>query len=88
MLQDILGKLEAARAPGKPLELYSFEISPFCRIAREALCSLEIPYLLHNVGKNSPRRPAFEERSGKMMVVSIPRRALAHSPACMDSSGT
>jgi glutathione S-transferase len=57
-----------ARAPKKPLELYSFEISPFSRIAREALCALEIPYLLHNVGKKSPSRPAFEKRSGKMMV--------------------
>jgi glutathione S-transferase len=57
-----------ARAPRKPLELYSFEISPFCRIAREALCELEIPYLLHNVGKKSPSRPDFEKRSGKMMV--------------------
>ena len=57
-----------ARAPKKPLELYSFEISPYCRIAREALCTLEIPYLLHNVGKNSPSRPAFEKRSGKVMV--------------------
>jgi len=57
-----------ARAPKKPLELYSFEISPYCRIAREALCTLEIPYLLHNVGKKSPSRAAFEKRSGKMMV--------------------
>ena len=38
------------------------------RIAREALCELEIPYLLHNVGKKSPSRPAFQKRSGKMMV--------------------
>lgn len=58
----------ASRAPKKPLELWSFEISPFCRIAREALCSLEIPYVLHNVAKNSPSRPAFIERSGKMQV--------------------
>jgi glutathione S-transferase len=57
-----------ARAPERPLELYSFEISPFCRIAREALCTLEIPYLLHNVGKNSPSRSAFEKRSGRVMV--------------------
>ena len=57
-----------ARAPKKPLELYSFEISPYARIAREALCTLEIPYLLHNVGKESPSRPAFEKRSGKVMV--------------------
>jgi glutathione S-transferase len=57
-----------ARAPEAPLELYSFEASPFCRIVREALCVLEIPYLLHNVGKGSPRREAFVARSGRMMV--------------------
>lgn len=57
-----------SRAPEKPLELWSFEGSPFCRLAREALCELEIPYLLHNVGKGSPRREAFVKRSGKMMV--------------------
>ncbi len=57
-----------ARAPEQPLELYSFEASPFCRLVREALSSLEIPYLLHNVGKGSPSRAAFVERSGKMMV--------------------
>ncbi len=57
-----------ARAPEQPLELWSFEASPFCRIAREALCTLEIPYLLHNVAKGSPRREAFVARSGRMMV--------------------
>ena len=57
-----------ARHPAKPLELYSFEASPFCRIAREQLCALEIPYVLHNVAKSSPSRAAFIERSGTMMV--------------------
>ena len=57
-----------SRAPAEPLELYSFEASPFCRIVRETLTCLEIPYLLHNVGRGSPRREAFVERSGKMMV--------------------
>lgn len=60
--------VEASRAPELPLELFSFESSPFCRIVREKLCSLELSYLLHNVGKGSPRRPAFVERSGKMQV--------------------
>lgn len=55
-------------APAKPLELWSFEASPYCRIARDALCRLEIPYLLHNVAKNSPSRNAFVARSGRMMV--------------------
>jgi glutathione S-transferase len=57
-----------ARAPSLPLELWSFEASPFCRIAREKLSVLELPYRLHNVAKGSPRRAAFVERSGKMMV--------------------
>ena len=57
-----------SRRPKKPLELWSFEASPYCRIAREALCELELPYHLHNVGKNGAGRPAFVKRSGKMMV--------------------
>jgi len=57
-----------ARRPEQPLTLYSFEASPYCRIAREALCELELPYLLVNVGKGSAERRAFRERSGRMMV--------------------
>ena len=40
-----------SKAPQKPLELYSFEGSPYARLVRETLCELEIPYLLHNCGK-------------------------------------
>jgi glutathione S-transferase len=61
-------KARPSRAPKKPLELWSFEASPFSRIARETLCELEIPYVLHNVGKGSPSRESFVLRSGKMMV--------------------
>ena len=61
-------RYRAASAPDKPLELYSFEASPFSRLVREQLCCLEIPYLLHNVAQNSPSRDAFVKRSGKMMV--------------------
>ena len=57
-----------ARAPEQPLELWSFEASPFCRIVRETLSSLELPYRLHNVAKGSARRAAFVERSGRMLV--------------------
>lgn len=55
-------------APREPLELWSFEASPYCRLPREALCRLEIPYVLHNVAKKSAHRTAFVERSGRMMV--------------------
>ena len=60
-----------ARTPEGPpemLELWSFEASPFCRLVREALCELELPYILRNVAKGSPSRAAFLEISGQMQV--------------------
>jgi glutathione S-transferase len=57
-----------SRLPEKPLELWSYEASPYSRLVREALCELELPYVLHNVAKGSPRREAFVARSGRMMV--------------------
>lgn len=57
-----------SRQPERLLELYSYEGSPFCRIAREALCELELPHQLHNVPRRSPDRDAFVSLSGKMQV--------------------
>lgn len=57
-----------SKAPAQPLELWSFEASPYCRFVRFKLCELELPYVLHNVGKGSPRRPAFIARAGVMQV--------------------
>lgn len=57
-----------SRAPDKPLDLWSFESSPYCRLVREVLCELELPYVLHNVAKGSAHRESFVARSGKMMV--------------------
>jgi glutathione S-transferase len=59
---------EPSRAPARPLELWSFEASPFSRIVREKLCTLELPYRIHNLGKGSPSRTAFAERTKKMQV--------------------
>jgi glutathione S-transferase len=61
-------RARASHAPELPLELYSMEASPFCRLVREKLCTLELPYHLYNVAKGSPSRDAFVERSGKLMV--------------------
>ncbi len=57
-----------AKVPAEPLELWSFEASPYCRIAREVLCELTLPYRLHNVGKGSASRAGFAAMSGRMMV--------------------
>ncbi len=58
----------ASKSPDQPLELYSFEASPFCRIVREALCTMEIPYRLRNVAKGSAQRGELERRAGRVMV--------------------
>lgn len=39
------------KKPEQPLELYSFESSPFSRPVRERLTELGIPYILRNLGK-------------------------------------
>ncbi|SFN61652.1 glutathione S-transferase N-terminal domain-containing protein [Marinobacter pelagius] len=39
------------KRPDQGLHLWSFEGSPFSRLVREKLCELEIPYTLHNLGK-------------------------------------
>jgi glutathione S-transferase len=57
-----------AKEPAQPLDLWSFEASPYCRMVREVLCELTLPYHLHNVGKGSQARPAFLETAGRMMV--------------------
>ena len=44
-------KARPSTPPTQPLELYSFESSPYSRLARETLCELEIPYRLRNTGK-------------------------------------
>ncbi|MEM9620687.1 MAG: glutathione S-transferase N-terminal domain-containing protein [Pseudomonadota bacterium] len=40
--------------PALPLELYSFESSPFARPVRDLLCELQLPYILRSVGRSQP----------------------------------
>lgn len=56
MISSLVRPLRGTRArpsrqPERPLELWAFEASPYCRLARETLCELELPYVLHSVGK-------------------------------------
>ena len=48
---DAGGQVRASRAPRKPLELYSFESSPYSRLVRERLCELQLPWILRSFGK-------------------------------------
>ena len=44
-------RARAARPPKQPLELYSFESSPFARPVRDLLCELEVAYVLRSAGR-------------------------------------
>jgi glutathione S-transferase len=47
-----MGMIAVPSKPAKkPLELYSFEGSPYVRLVREVLCELETGYIVRNVGK-------------------------------------
>jgi hypothetical protein len=51
-LRGSAGEVAApSRAPRKPLQLYSFESSPYSRLVRERLCELELPWVLRSFGK-------------------------------------
>lgn len=40
-----------SREAAEPLELYSFEASPFARLVRERLTEFELPFIVRNVGR-------------------------------------
>ena len=53
-----------AKPPRKNLELYSYEGNQFCRLVREVLCELDLPYRIYSAGKASPRRAELEALAG------------------------
>jgi len=57
-----------ARLPEKPLELWAYEASPFCKIVREALVELELPHLYHCTARGSPNRQNLFEKTGHSQV--------------------
>ncbi|MGH6629251.1 MAG: glutathione S-transferase N-terminal domain-containing protein, partial [Burkholderiales bacterium] len=57
-----------SKAPAQSLELYSMDASPYCRLVRETLCELELPYLLRNTGKGSRNRKTLLDRAGKVQL--------------------
>ncbi|CAK9043882.1 Uncharacterized protein SCF082_LOCUS29041 [Durusdinium trenchii] len=62
-------------APESPLELWGCESSPFVRLVREALCCLELPYVLRQVPHGElQNRAEFREKYGHLL--SPARRAL------------
>ncbi|CAN6270072.1 unnamed protein product [Urochloa humidicola] len=55
---------KAGVVPAEKLELFSYENNSYARIVREALCELELPYVLQNVGEGSSKMDALRRISG------------------------
>ena len=77
-----------SRQPASPLTLYGYENSAACRLVRERLCELELPYLLCNVarGGTARERHLAELGSGRVPVLVDPNsaRALHEAPEILD----
>lgn len=55
--------------PLRPLELYSFEASPYARPIRELLCRLELPYILRSCGRSRVEEWLLPRMREKLSIV-------------------
>ena len=52
----------------KPLTLYGYEASPFCKIVRERLVELELPHIQRTCGRGSSKRDELFMKTGRFQV--------------------
>ena len=52
----------------KPLVLWGYEASPFCKIVRERLCELEIPHIMKTCARGSSKRTELLLKTGNFQV--------------------
>jgi glutathione S-transferase len=66
-------KYAPSKMPGsyKPITVYSYEASPFCKLVREKLVELEIPHLMKSCGRGSPKRQELFDRRGRFQAPYI-----------------
>ncbi|GLT62674.1 hypothetical protein SLA2020_352930 [Shorea laevis] len=57
-----------SKLPPKPLEIWAYEGSPFCKLVRETLVELELPHIQHCCARGSPKRQMFYEKVGHFQV--------------------
>lgn len=62
--EDVASCAKKDTPPKDPLILYSYEGNQFCRLVREVLSELDIPYELRSAGKGSPRRAELAKITG------------------------
>lgn len=57
-----------SKPPTKPLILWAYEGSPFCKVVREVLCQLQIEHLQISCPRGSPNRQRLFEKTGRFQV--------------------
>ncbi|CAH9078969.1 unnamed protein product [Cuscuta epithymum] len=57
-----------SKLPQKPLDIWAYEPSPFCKIVREVLVELELPHILHSCARGSSKRQTLYQRVGHFQV--------------------
>lgn len=62
------GTYEFANVPEKPLVLWAYEGSPFCKVIRERLSALEIEHLVMYTPRGSENRAKLWEKTGRFQV--------------------
>ncbi len=75
----------AANLPEQPLELYSFEGSPYARPVRELLCRMEINYILRSCGRSKLEEWLLPPVRAALGVV--PKSELHNRKALLEKEG-
>mmetsp|Transcript_21753 Transcript_21753/g.31186 ORF Transcript_21753/g.31186 Transcript_21753/m.31186 type:complete len:352 (-) Transcript_21753:152-1207(-) len=57
-----------SKQPKKPLVLWAYEASPFCKIVKECLCELEIPHIQKSCPRGSANRQLLFEKTGRFQA--------------------
>ncbi|XP_021908642.1 uncharacterized protein LOC110822760 [Carica papaya] len=57
-----------SKLPPKPLEVWAYEGSPFCKVAREVLVELELPHIVRSCARGSPKRQILYQKAGHFQV--------------------
>ncbi|KAE9619596.1 hypothetical protein Lal_00038070 [Lupinus albus] len=57
-------KYTPAKLPPKPLKLWAYEGSPFCKLVREVLVELELPHVQISCARGSPKRQILYDKTG------------------------
>ena len=62
------GSYRTSKPPSDPVILWAYEGSPFCKVVRETLCSLEIPHTVIFTPRGSTNRQKLWGKTGRFQV--------------------